>query len=190
MVKKNPLKISLTSDLRGKQSVRATFKLSSRAINAMSVVSMHLGIKQKSLFDHLLEDMHALNSIAEEVSKSVFKQPDRVQKTFVLSRKSLLSLDDVAKSFGAPRDALVEFSINRLEEIIENERKKHDIRTEIYKEMDDLWKEKKKLFKKSIEQLGEDDPLCVYYANAMNSENQVQNQITNFMIKSKIIEEF
>ena len=42
------------SDLRGKQSVRATFKLSQKTINAMSIVSVHLGIKQKSLFDHLM----------------------------------------------------------------------------------------------------------------------------------------
>ena len=43
-------------DLRGRQSVRATFKLSSRAIDALSIVAAHLGIKQKSLFDHLIED--------------------------------------------------------------------------------------------------------------------------------------
>ena len=38
-------------DLRGRQSVRATFRLSAKAIDAMSIVSVHLGIKQKSLFD-------------------------------------------------------------------------------------------------------------------------------------------
>jgi hypothetical protein len=39
-------------NLRGRQSVRATFKLSARAIEALSIVAVHLGIKQKSLFDH------------------------------------------------------------------------------------------------------------------------------------------
>ena len=55
------------ADLRGKQSVRATFKLSEKAISAISVLSEQLGIKQKSLFDHLMQDMEALNLIAEEV---------------------------------------------------------------------------------------------------------------------------
>ena len=49
-----------TEDLRGKQSVRATFKLSPRAISAISVMALHLGIKQKSLFDHLMDDEAAL----------------------------------------------------------------------------------------------------------------------------------
>lgn len=184
------MRISLTSDLRGRQSVRATFKLSSRAINAMSIVSMHLGIKQKSLFDHLLEDMQTLNSIAEEVSKSSYKQKERVQKTFVLSRKSLLSLDDVAKSYGAPRDALVEFSINRLEEIIENERVKHEKRITLHKEMNELWDKKRKLFEKTLKQLGEDNPLTIFYSNTINNEGHIQSQIDDFMTKSKIIEDF
>jgi len=42
-----------SAELRGRQSVRATFRLSERAIDALSIVSVHLGIKQKSLFDHL-----------------------------------------------------------------------------------------------------------------------------------------
>ena len=35
-------------DLRGRQSVRATFKLSAKAIETMSIVAVHLGIKQKN----------------------------------------------------------------------------------------------------------------------------------------------
>ena len=54
-------------DLRGRQSVRATFKLSAKAIEAISIVAVHLGIKQKSLFDHLIEDVHSLKLISLEV---------------------------------------------------------------------------------------------------------------------------
>ncbi|MEK6194066.1 MAG: hypothetical protein N2F24_07555, partial [Deltaproteobacteria bacterium] len=49
-----------TSDLRGRQSVRATFKLTEACIGAISIVAAHLGIKQKSLFDHLVEDISTL----------------------------------------------------------------------------------------------------------------------------------
>ena len=38
-------------DLRGRQSVRATFRLSEPCINAISILSAQLGIKQKSVFD-------------------------------------------------------------------------------------------------------------------------------------------
>ena len=54
-------------DLRGRQSVRATFKLTARAIETMSAVSIHLGIKQKSLFDHLVDDIKAQREIASQI---------------------------------------------------------------------------------------------------------------------------
>jgi hypothetical protein len=40
-------------DLSGRQSVHATFRLSESCINAISILSAQLGIKQKSVFDHL-----------------------------------------------------------------------------------------------------------------------------------------
>jgi hypothetical protein len=55
---KNGISLPLPSSsaLRGRQSVRATFKLSEKAIGAISIVATHLGSKQKSLFDHLIDD--------------------------------------------------------------------------------------------------------------------------------------
>ena len=51
-------------DLRGKQSVRATFKLTKKAIDSLGVVALHMGIKQKSLFDHIIEDTSTLKELA------------------------------------------------------------------------------------------------------------------------------
>ena len=113
-----------SQDLRGRQSVRATFKLSARAIEAMSIVSVHLGIKQKSLFDHLIEDAQSLSQIAREIESEKFRTLSRIQKTFVISRRTLASLDEISKQFRAPRDALVEYSIQRLLPVIDEEREK------------------------------------------------------------------
>ncbi len=44
-----------TLDLQGRQSVRATFRLSEACIDAISILSAQMGIKQKSIFDHLLK---------------------------------------------------------------------------------------------------------------------------------------
>ena len=122
---------SLTSGLRGRQSVRATFKLTEGCIDAISIVATHLGIKQKSLFDHLIDDMQSLSSIAREIRNSKMQIQNRVQKTFVMSRKSLLSLEKVSKNYNAPRDTLVEFSVQRLLPIIARERERHEKRKEI-----------------------------------------------------------
>ena len=88
-----------TSALRGKQSVRATFKLTEGCIDAISIVAAHLGIKQKSLFDHLIEDAQSLDSIAREIRNLKLRSHGRIQKTFVISRRSLISLDNVSKNW-------------------------------------------------------------------------------------------
>ena len=101
-----------TARLRGHQSVRTTFKLSERSISALSILAGQLGIKQKSLFDHLVEDVKVLQAIAREVDTFPEHRP-RVAKTYVISRRTLENLETVSSKFNTPRDALVEFSIER-----------------------------------------------------------------------------
>lgn len=47
---------AFTSDLKSRQSVRATFRLTQGCIQGISILANQMGIKQKFLFDHLAED--------------------------------------------------------------------------------------------------------------------------------------
>ena len=179
-----------SADLRGRQSVRATFKLSERAIEAMSVVAVHLGIKQKSLFDHLIEDMQSLKLIAREVERERFSTINRVQKTFVISRKTLSNLDETSRQFNAPRDALVEYSIQRLMPVINRERERHRKRKEILGDMNEHLEDGLKILEKSRSLLGADDPVSVKLESAMRSLVNAQAHVQNFVQKGEIIEEF
>jgi hypothetical protein len=181
---------SLTSGLRGRQSVRATFKLTEGCIDAISIVATHLGIKQKSLFDHLIEDMQSLSSIAREIQKSKLEIQNRIQKTYVISRKSLLSLEQVAKNFDAPRDTLVEFSVQRLLPIIARERQRHEKRKEILSEITKHFNQGIKILHNINELLGEDDPIFEGYATVMAVYQKSYEQIESYIEKGKIIEEF
>ena len=178
------------SELRGRQSVRATFRLSERAIEALSVVSYHLGIKQKSLFDHLLEDMEALNLIAERFRSEEFDQPNRMQKTFVLSRRTLSSLEQVAKTFDTPRDALVEYSIQRLLPVIDKEREKHRLREEVFADMTHYINTGENLLRRARELLGEEDPVCNRMETAIRVLFNAHHDIQSFVEKGKVIEAF
>lgn len=179
-----------TADLRGRQSVRATFKLSARAIEALSIVAVHLGIKQKSLFDHLIEDVGTLNAIAREVEAEGFKALSRVQKTFVISRRTLMSLDEISRRFKAPRDALVEYSIQRLLPVIRREREKHRRRKQLLSEIDQHFNEGLKILEHSVSELGEDDPVSTRLAAAMEAYTGARDQIAHFVAKADVIEEF
>ena len=177
-------------DLRGRQSVRATFKLSAKAIEAMSIVAVHLGIKQKSLFDHLIEDAQSLKLIAREVEAERFNTIRRIQKTFVISRKTLSSLDETSKRFNAPRDALVEYSIQRLLPVIAREREKHRRRIEILRDMNENMENGLRILQKSKTLLGEDDPVFLRWESAMKTLVNTQRDIEAFIERGKIIEDF
>jgi hypothetical protein len=181
---------SISSDLRGRQSVRATFKLTEECIGAISIVATHLGIKQKSLFDHLAEDIQALHSIAREFKNTKLKRHPRIQKTFVISRKSLHSLDEISKSFNAPRDALVEYSVQRLLPIIENEQRRHETRKKILGEITEHFQAGVQLLKKVNRSLGSDDPIFDRMTSVIAHYENNYAWVEAFIEKGKVIETF
>lgn len=177
-------------DLRGRQSVRATFRLTSKAIEAMSAVSIHLGIKQKSIFDHLVEDIRALEFIAREVQEGMSDLPSRVQKTYVLSRRTLDSLERAARNYQASRDALVEYSIQRLMPVISKEKEKHRMRKELLERVNLFLASGEQILKDGREALGEEDPVFDVFERAMAHLVSARENITEFIDKGKIIERF
>jgi hypothetical protein len=178
------------ADLRGRQSVRATFKLSARAIDVLSIVAAQLGIKQKSLFDHLIEDAQSLNAIADKIEDDVFEALDRVQKTFVISRRTLSCLDQTSRQFNAPRDALVEYSIQRLLPVIAKERERHRKRKAILSDINAHLAQGVKILQKAQSLLGEEDPVYARFETAMQALANSQSHIENYVKKGSIIEDF
>jgi hypothetical protein len=179
-----------SADLRGRQSVRATFKLSPQAIDVLSIVATHLGIKQKSLFDHLIEDAQSLSMIANEVEYEAFVTLDRIQKTFVVSRRTLSSLEETSRKFNTPRDALVEYSIQRLLPVIARERERHRRRKAILKEINAHLAHGMKILQKTQSQLGQEDPVSTRFEAAMHSLVNAQSHIEHYVEKGSVIEDF
>lgn len=178
-----------TLSLRGHQSVRTTFKLSERSINALSILARQMGIKQKSLFDHLVDDVQALKTIAREFDN--FPQGDqRVTKTYVISRKTLDSLEQVSRKYNTPRDALVEFSIERILPLIEKEKEKYRKRTGMIDRLSSLVDEHVKLLGKAVHDLGEDDPVVQELYTMTRNIDGSYRRISAFLDKGRRIEDF
>ncbi|CCK79386.1 MULTISPECIES: hypothetical protein [Desulfobacula] len=177
-------------DLRGKQSVRATFKLSQKAIDAIGLVAIHMGIKQKSLFDHIIEDMDALDSLAKTIRIRQFKKIPRKQKTFVLSRKTIDALGTISQAYGTPRDALVEYSVKKLESIINSEKLRHKERKVLQKEVINHFNRGKELYQKAVNILGKDDPFCRRIEKAVFACQKTEKDLALFIDKSKVLEDF
>lgn len=182
--------IVTSSGLRGRQSVRATFKLSSGCIDAISIVAAQLGIKQKSLFDHLAQDSESLNAIAKEVRNARIRAENRVQKTYVISRRSLMLLDEISRAFNAPRDALVEFSVRRLLPVIDNEQKKYEMRKSSFADIQRHLHHGNRLLETLIDRLGDDDPIVAKLASVMEVYAGAARAMAAFLERTSGIEDF
>ena len=180
----------ITLELRGRQSVRATFRLSEACIDAISILSAQLGIKQKSVFDHLMEDAQSLKRVAQELENTEFERHQRIQKTFVINRRSLTFLDLISSEYKAPRDALVEYSVRRLLPIIANERKKHEKRKELLAQISNHFERGKMLLSNAEAALDKQDPIVNKLDAAMSVYQNVLDDIASFIERGKIIEEF
>ncbi len=179
-----------SSDLRGRQSVRATFKLTEKAIETMSAVSVHLGIKQKSLFDHLIDDLESLERIARQMSSVTRDLPSRMQKTFVLSRRTLSCLDRTAKEYSASRDALVEYSIQRLQPVIAKEKERHAERKRLLARLNEFLASSEEILSEAEQTLGPGDPVYEQLEKAMLGLLNTRDDIATFIEKGKVIENF
>lgn len=183
--------LGLTAEvLKGKQSIRATFRLPVDIIQLLSIAAAQLGIKQKTLFDQLVEDREILAQVADEARRYEGTQEERRQKTLVLSRNSLISLEKVARQYGMPRDVLVEVSISRLLPVIDAEQKKQKHRKAMLAELEQHHQQGLLLLEKTDQVLGENDPVCQRIAQALEVEQRQIDQIRQIIRRGQRVEEF
>ena len=175
-------------ELRKKQSVRATFKLPQDIIDLLGVIAGQLGIKQKSLLDRLFEDASLLCTFFPETNRVPDNKTARRQKTYVISRSSLRSINEAAKKQKISRDAVVEFSIRRLLPVIENELEKHSNRKIIQKEMHEYMKLGENLREKTEKLLGKDDLLHDMLAKQVNLAQRNILTVDSIIEKGKPME--
>ena len=181
---------SYSADLRGRQSVRTTFKLTPRSIDALSLLAGQLGIKQKSIFDHLVDDTGTLQALAREIENRDSLDKERIPKTYVISRKTLESLEQVCKRYQAPRDALVEFSIERIMPLLNEEKKKHLNRQKLQEKLDTFLAQSRELLEDADKVLDRDDPVFEQVYQMARTAQSGYDEIYQIIEKGRRLEEF
>lgn len=190
----NELRFSIpkasASVLRGRQSVRASFKLSPRCVDAISILNSHLRLKPKSLFDHVVQEKAILEAAASKIEKSHPDEMSRTTKTYVISRDAADTLSDLAESRGIPRDDLVEVSIQHLMPLIHREQTRHRARISMLKRVRKRLESEKGLLKDMVTELGANDPMCNHMQNVVSSYEKMVSAMADFIEKGKSIENF
>ena len=167
--------------LRGKQSVRATFRLSDQMIDLLKVAASHLEVKQKSLLDELVQDRETLAQVASESNGNRLLTKGRRQKTLVLSRNSLTLLDDISNRYDLSRDQLIELCIGRLIPFVDAEQEKHEQRRLLIKDVDHFLEEGKKLLEKANTMLGAEDRFRVELENIVHTAERNLSELRKFV---------
>jgi len=179
-----------TSDLKGRQSVRTTFKLPTRCIDALSLLAGQLGIKQKSIFDHLVDDTKTLQALARGFEQQEPSRENRVAKTYVISRKTLENLERVSRRFQAPRDALVEFSIERIMPLLKKEKQKHEKRKTLRPKLKEFLENGTELLEQADAVLDRDDPVFEKITQMVETLQSGCDEIDTIIEKGQKLEEF
>ncbi len=183
---------SLDADaLRGRQSVRVTFRLPLPIIDLLSIAANQLGIKQKSLFDQLVEDRGVLEQVAAGAAGRFRPAMDqRQQKTYVVSRSALVSLEYVAKTHGIPRDLLVEISISRLLPVISSEQEKQAKRKVVLAEVEEFLQLGEAVLARAGELLGPDDPAFRQLSLALGQGGRALEELRGRVEKGRAMERY
>ena len=183
----NGLKLD-PDNLRGRQSVRATFRLPVQVIELLSVAAAQLGVQQKSLFDQLMEERTVLRQIAGRVMEKESPGKQRLQKTMVLSRNTLELLNEMAKKHGVARDILVEASIRRLAPVMSSEQKKQEIRKQLLESLTAFRAGGERLMKRTESLLGREDPVYEEIRRMVEGCSLAVDQVGAFVEKGKCLE--
>ena len=182
-------KMSSTA-LKGKQSVRTSFKLSEGCIQAINIVATLLGIKHRSLFDYIVEDTDSLETLAKEIINKNPTNGKGSQKSFIVSRETLQAIDNLCEKLKISRDSLIELSVRRLLPIIEKEMEGHRKRMELFELVDKQYQNSRYILDMIKKSVGVEDPAYKAYQSTVAACKQVKKQFHEIISKGKVIEGF
>lgn len=175
--------------LRGRQSVRTTFRLPEGVIVLLGIVAGQFGLQQKALLDQLIDNAEFMQLPDDGAGKDLReKQPVRT-KTFVLSKRSLYILEKVSRERRIPRDALVAAVIQQLMPIIRAEREKQRKRQEIYGDMAAYLRYGQNLLAKSENSLGKDDQIHAMIARMVRLGEEGVAKMAEIIDRGRNMEE-
>ena len=174
--------------LRGRQSVRTTFRLPVYLIELLGIIAGQFCVKQKSLFDQLIEDNKVLDEVAAWVVGYTPENIERRPKTYVISKHSLLALERVAAERRISRDILVEISIRRLLPLLLAEREKHSKRVKILGDMEKYLQQGYELLARAENLLGKADPVYAMIGKMVRLGEEKVMDLTDIVAKGKVLE--
>jgi len=133
--------------------------------------------------------VQVLKMIANEF-EDFHDHPPRVAKTYVISRKTLDNLELISNQYNTPRDALVEFSIERIIPLLAREKEKHQKRKVLLHQLHDYLDASISLLQKAENDLGADDPVTTSILRMVKATQASALEVEEMVRRGDRLEEF
>jgi hypothetical protein len=137
-----------------------------------------------------VEDQEILDRIADEGRRHSAGGDERVQKTYVISRNSLIALRNIARENKISRDLLVELSINRLRPVISAEQEKQEKWKVLLGRMEELLHHGQLTLVEAADMLAEEDQVFQKIDEVITSLQKGCEDIRQWIRKGSRMEEF
>ena len=111
-------------------------------------------------------------------------------KTFVVSRNSLHTLDNMAREKNIPRDLLVEISIRRLVPVLNSEHEKQTKRKRIHEDAEAFFKLGEKLLQKASRLLGKEDDYYTLLKRTIEICKENERELKSIVDKGNAMDDF
>ena len=108
----------------------------------------------------------------------------------MISRKTLENLEQVCKRYQTPRDALVEFSIERILPLIKEEKNKHHNRQKLQDKLDRFLADSRELLEDADKILDREDPVFEQIYQMAKAAQSSCDEINQIIEKGRRLEEF
>ncbi len=177
-------------ELQGRQSVRATFRLPVDLIELFILLASQFGLKQKSLFDQLVDDHSILHQVVTGATARKRADGERRAKTLVVSKRSLELLERVAREQNVPRDLLVELSLRRLLPLLDQERDRHRRRVEATTEARAFFVQGEELLRRVERFLGREDQVHDLVATMVGQCQDICSRLEGIVEKGESVLRF
>ena len=139
------------------------------------------------MFDYLLEDSDSLIAIARSNPRKNIEKKSRIQKTFVISKKSLSSLENLLSKVDASRNDLVEYAIQRLLSILLKERSQQKNREMALAQIAQHFEQSQELMHEIAKSIGNDDPLYEYFWEVIEAYRNAFDKMEKLVQQGKRI---
>lgn len=182
MLQKNGSGFKLTIP-RKKPVVTSTFRLSEEGHKALKKVAKAMGLKYAEVFGRLLLLFEALESTKDPITLKSDKKVNRVRKTYVVNKETLVKLSLMVKNKKTTRDLLIEKTALRFSEFFEEnksaERKSYQsVHEKIIKP---FWSQSEDIERKLSKKLGHDDPIVTRFGYVVTILMSLSMAIESFL---------